>query len=160
MLGQNAWTRDLTDTDCLEFQEETGPTFQFNTQQEREIDIFEKIFTIALLQFIVKETNLLWEDVTEIELWAYFGVLIVIGITNLPELHMYWSTDPMYGGFVLVTALKKLDGSYILQIQLKNKNAESRDMMAFSKFAIFWSIHRKTSKKHTNQGKICQSTRE
>ena len=111
VLGQNAWTRDLTDTDCLEFQEETGPTFQFNPQEEREIDIFEKIFTIALLQFIVKETNRnareklrgneqrlqLWEDVNEIELRAYFGVLIAMGITNLPELHMYWSTDPMYG---------------------------------------------------------------
>ena len=77
VLGQKAWTTDHTDTDCLEFQEETGPTFQFNPQEECEIDIFEKIFTIALLQFIVKETNRnapeklrdneqrlrLWEDV-------------------------------------------------------------------------------------------------
>eukprot|EP00795_Rhopilema_esculentum_P011126 gene11125-20006_t len=82
VLGQNAWTRDLTDTNCLEFQEETGPMFQLNPQEEREIDIFEKIFTIALLQFKVKETNRnahekfrdneqrlrLWEDVNEIEL--------------------------------------------------------------------------------------------
>eukprot|EP00795_Rhopilema_esculentum_P014922 gene14922-6061_t len=98
VLGQNAWTRDLTDTDCLEFQEETGSTFQFNPQEEREIDIFEKIFTFAWLQFIVKETNRnareklrdneqrlrLCEDVNEIELQAYFGVLIVMGITKLP----------------------------------------------------------------------------
>ena len=31
------------------------------------------------------------------ELRAYFGIMIVMGINNLPELDLYWSSDPFYG---------------------------------------------------------------
>ena len=109
-IAQN-WTTTLKPVHIDEFSEQTGPTFQLNEEETRELDIFERIFGAELLFYVVQETNRnahaklrhveqrlqLWEDVTVPELRAYFCVVIVMGITNLPEMAMYWSSDPFYG---------------------------------------------------------------
>ena len=93
-----------------EFREHTGPTFTVS-EETLEIHTFERIFGEELFAYISDKTNRKahaklghdeqhlqhWEDVTPSEFRAYFGVLLVMGITNLQEIHIYWSSDPFYG---------------------------------------------------------------
>ena len=37
-----------------------------------------------------------WLDVTEKDIWAFFGFCILMGINRLPQLHLYWNTNPIY----------------------------------------------------------------
>lgn len=68
-----------------------------------EIDFFNKIWDLAVISKIVEQTNLYarqkqvknWVDVTVVELRAFFGCLIMMGIHRLPSLKCYWSSDPM-----------------------------------------------------------------
>ena len=67
--------------------------------------IFRLFFTTSLLQLIVDQTNLYalqcmgentyetWEKVTETELEAYFGFMILMGTVRLPSIYDYWKKD-------------------------------------------------------------------
>lgn len=83
--------------------EDIGPTV---------INYFESIFDHNILSHIVIETNRYaeqnksknWTDVTEVEMKAFLGCLIVMGIHQLPALKHYWSSDP----FLRVDAVAKV----------------------------------------------------
>ena len=68
---------------------------------------FKLYFTLELFQTIASQTNLYrqqsqvtnpspmpWSDVTVEEIMAFIGLVIAMGITNLPEVQDYWSTEP------------------------------------------------------------------
>ena len=40
-----------------------------------------------------------WMDVTAEVLWAFLGFALLMGINRLPQLHLYWSTDPVFHYF-------------------------------------------------------------
>lgn len=73
-----------------------------NGIEQSEIHFFETIFDHRILSNIVTETNRYakqnnskdWTDVTLIEMKAFIGCLIVMGIHQLPALKHYWSSDP------------------------------------------------------------------
>ena len=68
--------------------------------------ILKLFFTSALMTTIVEETNRYarqvlgevssteWLDVTENDIWAFFGFCLLMGINRLPQLHLYWNTNP------------------------------------------------------------------
>ena len=35
----------------------------------------------------------LWKDVSKDDIWIYIAIIILMGITSKPQIHMYWSTD-------------------------------------------------------------------
>ena len=37
-----------------------------------------------------------WEDVVEEDIWAFLGFALLMGINRLPQLRLYWITDPVY----------------------------------------------------------------
>ena len=43
---------------------------------------------------VMGEKNTTWEKITREELRAYIGFCILMGISHLPALDDYWSTDP------------------------------------------------------------------
>ena len=70
------------------------------------LHMFAQFFTDELLSLIVRETNRFaaqcleanntsgsWETDME-EVRAYLGLMVVMGISRLPEIRDYWSTDP------------------------------------------------------------------
>ena len=75
-----------------------GPTFQATSV----LGIFRLFFTTQLATTIVAETNRYaklclsvaqfekWEEMTEEELFAYFGFLMLMGIVNMPSIRDYW----------------------------------------------------------------------
>jgi hypothetical protein len=44
---------------------------------------------------VSKPSPLPWKDVTAEEVMAFIGVVIEMGISNLPEIYDYWSTEPL-----------------------------------------------------------------
>ena len=66
------------------------------------------MFTSAIVSLIVSETNAYareilgdsaaqkWTDVTAEDIWAFLGFALLMGINRLPQLHLYWNTDPAY----------------------------------------------------------------
>lgn len=65
------------------------------------LECFKKLFTSDCINLICEETNINayqqsaneWVNLTESELLAFIGVTILMGINNLPDIHMYWSND-------------------------------------------------------------------
>ena len=37
-----------------------------------------------------------WMNVTAEDIWGFLGFALLMGINKLPQLHQYWSTDPVY----------------------------------------------------------------
>ena len=48
-----------------------------------------------------------WKDATSNELRAYFGISIVMGINKLPQLALYWSSDPFIGNNGIQSVMTK-----------------------------------------------------
>ena len=96
---QRSETSDIT---CEPFVEKVGPNVSISA---RNLDIFKLFFTTTLIDLIVEQTNLCasqvtqyaqWSKVTAVEIWAYFGFMILMGINHLPALADYWKLDPTY----------------------------------------------------------------
>lgn len=95
------WSTDTLYLDNLEKTFNKHPNVIGNVGRT-EISYFESIFDHQILSHIVTETNRYakqnnsknWTDVTEIEMKAFLGCLIVMGIHQLPALKHYWSSDP------------------------------------------------------------------
>ncbi len=96
------WTSTLTPVTITPF---TSPVCPKVAIPESPSDIFQLMFTPALLDSIVEQSNLYakevmgeekyssWVKITSEELKAYLGFCILMGINHLPALD-YWSTDP------------------------------------------------------------------
>ena len=68
-------------------------------------DYFCQIWGCDTFKFIAEQTNLYatqkgtspWENVSEDEMKAFFGIQVSMGLVRLPSLHDYWSTNPLIG---------------------------------------------------------------
>ncbi len=91
--------------DVAPFVQPVGPTVNIPATFA---GIFRLFFTTTLVTMIVEETNQYarevlgdsvtnkWVDVVEADIWAFLGFALLMGINRLPQLHLYWSTDPVY----------------------------------------------------------------
>lgn len=67
-------------------------------------EFFSKFFDIELMELLVQQTNLYakqnklrnWCDVTMAEMNAFLAILIAIGLHQIPQVEMFWSTDPLF----------------------------------------------------------------
>jgi Transposase IS4 len=119
------WSHNTTQFAQLPSNFESVPSVTIDVGNLRnESDYFSLIFTNELLQDIVDQTNMYanqpknnvrnvgrrsrenapnparprpWQDMTIVELRAWLGMQIIMGIHVLPELKNYWSSDPVLG---------------------------------------------------------------
>ena len=92
----------------FQFSEPVGPT-QILPASATAIKFFMQIFDDSLFQHIVDQTNLYvsqmpsrsarygWYDTTVTEMKAFVGVLLLMGIHQLPSIADYWSTHKYLG---------------------------------------------------------------
>ena len=89
---------------------EPGPTFPVDSSMST-LDFFPRFFTDEVWELIVTHTNRyaarlrqqrhhasirVWHDVSVIEMKAFIGILILMGICRLPRLRLYWTTKHPY----------------------------------------------------------------
>ena len=72
------------------------------------LGLFRLFFTPAIISYITEQTNLYasqcmtnevfqwWEKVTDVELEAFFGFMILMGLVHLPSLKHYWRKDSLF----------------------------------------------------------------
>lgn len=94
------------DTTCLEntviLCKEPKSKVDFSVT-DSECVYFEKLFCKNIMEHICLQTNLYaaqknsvnWKEITVPELKAFIGMLIIMGIHQLPAADNYWSSDPM-----------------------------------------------------------------
>lgn len=81
-------------------------------QHAKEIDFFNQVFNDDILELIVEQTNLYatqniprkcsktpgpsenWENTSKEEIRALIGMMVIMGIHQLPHLANFWSSDP------------------------------------------------------------------
>ena len=71
-------------------------------------EVFQLIFTDVIVDHIVEESNryaLLvmgqctfdkWEKLNRDDIFAYMGIMVMMGLVDRPSLHDYWRRDPLY----------------------------------------------------------------
>lgn len=96
------------------FTEEPGPKLPDTLDPSTAIPLeyFLLLFPVELICLITRMTNEyavwrmsqpgvrfddLWEEVTTSEMRAFLAINILMGIHRLPEIKMYWSSDPLIG---------------------------------------------------------------
>ena len=68
-----------------------------------------------------------WRDVSLEEMLAFLGMNITMGVVNLHELHMYWSTNPVFEHPWFHTILTRNRFKQILCFFHKNDNSIQSD---------------------------------
>ena len=101
----NPWKSDTHPVSVPTFVEPVGPS---TILPPTLLGIFKMFLTSALVATIIEQMNIYarqvlgdaagrkWTDVTEDDMWALFGFMILIGINKLPHFHHYWSQDPYF----------------------------------------------------------------
>ena len=99
------WSEELHGVTPRQFVEPVGPS---KILPPTVLGIFRLFFTTSLVGLIVRETNEYarlvlgeraqekWTDVTEEDIWAFLGFALLMGINRLPQLHLYWNTNPAF----------------------------------------------------------------
>lgn len=87
----------------------TGCQTQESQNAKEASEAFHLFLPPTFFTLLVEQTNLYaaqvyqstrppkttWKDVTVQEMKAFIGMNIAMGVVNLPEINMYWSTDPI-----------------------------------------------------------------
>jgi len=68
------------------------------------MEYFNRFFDDEVYDMLIYQTNLYavqqnilnWRNVSKAELKAFFGILIAMGLHSLPDIELYWSTDPLF----------------------------------------------------------------
>ena len=110
------WSEQLKDVIMEPFVETVGPNLPL-APDITVLGLFRLFFTTTLMASIVAQTNTYartilgedprWEDVTESEIWAFFGFCVLMGVNRLPALHHYWSADPHFHYHPIATRIPR-----------------------------------------------------
>lgn len=79
-------------------------TASFISSRSAPLTYFDLVFSEELFQLIVDQTNSYasqsnareWDPVTLPEIQAFIGMLILMGLHRLPNIRLYWSSDPLF----------------------------------------------------------------
>lgn len=101
---QDDWTDNTKHLDDVKLSLDDVPSVAgADDVGENEVDFFGKLLDESITQRIVDETNIYsaqnqsknWTTLSCQELRAFIGMLIMMGIHQLPTLKCYWSSDPL-----------------------------------------------------------------
>ncbi len=111
-IGDDFWSSDLHDVEIAEFGEDHGPCHTLDPK-DHVYRYFQLMLPSAIFGKIAEETNKYaaqtaestgqpdpdWVPTDETEVRAYFGLWILMGINQLPDIHMYWSDNKYIGKY-------------------------------------------------------------
>ena len=71
---------------------------------EQPLEFFSRFMNDDVVHLLVFQTNLYakqsqlknWHDTSELEMKAFLGMLIAMGLHDLPRTELYWSSDPLF----------------------------------------------------------------
>lgn len=108
------WIMDLTRKDKLNFNGNSGLHKRITANEVTPIMVFEQMLDSDIIQVMVTETNRYaqqylaktrlsrgarmnkWQDVTEVEMKKFIGIIIVTGLLKFPRIEDYWKKDQIF----------------------------------------------------------------
>lgn len=99
--------------------------FLYDTDCNDPFALYKLFFTDYILEMIVEETNKYatqciknsssssrihqkaWQSVTKDEVNTFIGILLIMGVVQLPEIRLYWSNNDMYANARIKKAMKR-----------------------------------------------------
>lgn len=105
--GVVPWNTNRDPVEVNPFVQNTGPVT--NVTGTSALDFFKLMFKQENFDRIAEETNRYarqamaikadpeWRETNAVEIRAFFAVNIMFGIKQLPEIHSYWSKNPLLG---------------------------------------------------------------
>ena len=107
---ETLWMAELSNFVVSKFSGEPGLLVDFEDDAKAD-DYFLSVFREESVDSIVEETNRFarqslqnnarrlaaWKDITKLEMKAFFGICVIMGINQLPKVADYWKDDPFIG---------------------------------------------------------------
>lgn len=108
----DGWTRQFTNVTTKRFRgpQPPGPTFE--TEGFREVDFFLQFFPLQLFALIVGWTNQCLRkakspETNVAEIRAWFGMIMVMGLSKTTNFADYWSTKPGFRNELISTTMSR-----------------------------------------------------
>ncbi|XP_017795719.1 PREDICTED: piggyBac transposable element-derived protein 4-like [Habropoda laboriosa] len=115
-----------------------------NTDCNDPFALYKLFFTDYILDLIIEETNKYatqcinnssfsskmhqqaWQSVTRDEMNTFFGILLIMGVVQLPEIRLYWSNNDMYANARIKNAMRRDRFLSILKFLHFSENTTAR----------------------------------
>ncbi|XP_062593965.1 piggyBac transposable element-derived protein 4-like [Saccostrea cucullata] len=171
------WSYDLHPVDVAPFTEPVGPEHNLLPDDDL-IKYFYLMINEEFFEIAARETNRyaeqemtrkgsrdsVWYATTGVEMKAFFGMTIIMGINQVPRIDMYWSENPFVGNAGFKTCMTRTRFEKLLQYLHINDNdaqapAGSPNFDRFHKIRPLINMTRENFKKVYKPGK-CQSIDE
>ena len=120
-LVDNLDELELSDEDSYMYTEELelmnesyitdGGHISISLKEQTPVSVFRSFFTEEILNLITDQTNIYgrgkksndnqrkssnWKDVSKKEIESFLGLIILMGINDLPNMKLYWSKDMVF----------------------------------------------------------------
>ena len=129
--GDGIWKkREITPVDVDFDAIQILPTKPF-ADDDHPVDFFSWFFDEDAVQVLVSQTNLYarqnriknWKDTEPGEMRAFLGLLVAMGLHNLPSADLYWCTDPLFRVSAVASVMPVKRFKKLLQSLHVNDNA-------------------------------------
>ena len=180
-IGQNStWTTNFSDIVVDTFEQVNGSNLPpgFDTATATPLDFFELLFKPEMFEEIVTHTNnyalfkrdeirarrnnpgyldAKWSDTSVAEIRALFGINVIMGITNLPQYHLYWHHDKFVGNVGIKDTMTRLRYEKLTQyLHVSDRANEPDHNDGYDRLYKIWPIITMTQqsfKQYYNPGK-------
>ena len=127
-VGSNVWNEIESESDA-EFMEDHGLVEEVTSASEdniiNPIDCYRHFITDEIIDLMVRETNRYaeqylqaheisrrskyreWKTTTHEEMLKFFGIIIEMGLVQMPKLEYYWSNSQLYGSEIIRSAMSR-----------------------------------------------------
>ena len=122
------WNEIGSESDA-EFLEDHGLVEEVTSvSKDNIIDCYRHFITDEIIDLIVRETNRYaqqylqnhefsrrsifhqWKPTTNEEMFKFFGIIIEMGLVQMPKLKYYWSSSQLYGSEIIRNAMSRERG--------------------------------------------------
>ena len=150
-----------------------GGFTSISLKQPEPVSVFRTFFTEEILKRITDQTNIYgkrkkqssnqrktskWKDVSKKEIESFLGLVILIGINDLPNIKLYWSKDMVvHNTFISLIMSRDCFLEIFYNLHLANNSSkpkqESKDYSKIYKVKNFTEIMRWNFQKNYNFGR-------
>jgi hypothetical protein len=127
-VDSQVWSEIQSESDA-EFMEDYGLVQEVTSASGDNtilpIDCYHHFITDEIIDLMVRETNRYaeqylqiheisrrsksrqWKPTTDVEMLKFFGIIIEIGLVQMPKLEYYWSNSQLYGSEIIRNAMAR-----------------------------------------------------
>jgi hypothetical protein len=135
-VDSNVWNEIKSESDA-EFMEDHGLVEEVTSVSEDNtidpIDCYQRFITDEIIGLMVRETNRYaeqyfqtheirrrskfrqWKPTTDEEMLKFFGIIIEMGLVQMPKLSHYWSSSQLYGSEIIRNAMSRVKFELLLK---------------------------------------------